>query len=117
MLIWVTGVSGDEPLQLRVLETATGLHGPFATYVVSAAAFAEPSEERLTHTIALIDEMPTAAGRGVMCASAAFLAQALGRPTSQPRSPTAPSLTVQNRPRRGSRPTATRPASTSPAAS
>ena len=80
MLIWVTGVAGDESLQLRVLETATGLHGPFATYVVSAAAFAEPSEQRLTHTIALIDEMPTAAGRGVMCASAAFLAQALGRP-------------------------------------
>ena len=80
MLIWATGVAGDESLQLRVLDSATGLEGPFGTYVGAAAAFAEPSEERLTHTIALIDGMPTAAGRGIMCANAAFLAQALERP-------------------------------------
>ncbi len=80
MLIWASGVAGDESLQVRVLSTAQGLQGPFATYVGAAAAFAAPSEESLTRTIALIDEMPTAAGRGVMCANAAFLAQALGRP-------------------------------------
>jgi hypothetical protein len=80
MLIWATGVAGDESLQRRVLDTADGLRGSFETYIASAAAFAGPSEERLTRTIALIDAMPTAAGRGVMCANAAFLAQALGRP-------------------------------------
>ena len=79
-LIWVTGVAGDESVQLRVVDAARGPRGPFQTYVVSAGAFAVPSEERLARTIALIDEMPTAAGRGVMCANAAFVAQALGRP-------------------------------------
>ena len=38
MLIWVTGVAGDESLQLRVLDAANGLQGPFGTYVVTAAA-------------------------------------------------------------------------------
>jgi len=96
MLIWATGMAGDESLQRRVLETATGLTGPFGLFVetiafpseydafegpiVSAAGFAGPIEERLTRTIASIDAMPTAAGRGVMCVNAAFVAQALGRP-------------------------------------
>ena len=80
MLIWVTGWPATSRSSSASVETARGLHGPFATYVVSAGAFAAPSEETLARTIALIDEMPTAAGRGVMCASAAFLAQALGRP-------------------------------------
>jgi predicted ATPase len=80
MLIWLTGVAGDEALQRHVLDAASGMQGPFGTYVASAGAFAVPSEESLARTIGLIDEMPTVAGRGVVCASAAFLAQALGRP-------------------------------------
>jgi hypothetical protein len=80
MLLWVTGVAGDESVQLRVVDAAGGPQGPFQTYVVSAGAFAVPSEDRLVRTIALIDEMPTAAASGVMCANAAFVAQALGRP-------------------------------------